>query len=81
MKTKFFNKKNLQRLGAVLLTLLLIIIGLKAANKILRNNESNFKYDPFFKNKTDYDVFFMGSSHVLNGIFPMQLWNDYGITS
>ena len=81
MKTKFLNKKNLQRLGAVLLTLLLIIIGLKAANKILRNNESNFKYDPFFKNKTDYDVFFMGSSHVLNGIFPMQLWNDYGITS
>ena len=81
MKTKFFNKKNLQSLGAVLLTLILIIIGLKAANKILRNNESNFKYDPFFKNKTDYDVFFMGSSHVLNGIFPMQLWNDYGITS
>ena len=26
-------------------------------------------------------MLFLGSSHVLNGIFPMELWNEYGIVS
>lgn len=39
------------------------------------------KYETFKKTKTDYDALFLGSSHVLNAVLPMQLWNDYGITS
>ena len=77
----FLNKKNLKIFASVLITIFLIIGGIKCADKILRNNLSHFKYDPFLKNKTDYDVLFYGSSHVINAIFPMQLWEDYGITS
>ena len=81
MKFEKNNIINIKRAGAVLLTLALIIVGLKCSNKILRNNSSYFKYKAFLENKTDYDVLFYGSSHVTNAIFPMQLWHDYGITS
>ncbi len=81
MKFEKENIKNIKRAGAVFLTLSLIWGGLKCADKILRNDYSYKKYKPFFENKTDYDVFFYGNSHVIDGIFPMQLWNDYGITS
>lgn len=26
-------------------------------------------------------MLFMGTSHVLNAVYPMELWNDYGIVS
>lgn len=51
-----------------------------AANAVQRKS-SDFKYAPFFEQKEDFDVLFMGTSHVINGIFPMELWNDYGIVS
>lgn len=35
----------------------------------------------FFEQEENFDVLFLGSSHVLNAISPMDLWNDYGIVS
>lgn len=48
---------------------------------LVERKESHAKYQPFYEQKADFDVLFMGSSHVLDGIFPMELWNDYGIVS
>ncbi len=73
--------KNLKRTGAVLLTISIIFVGYKCAYKIFSDKVGYRHYIPFLKNRTNYDIFFMGSSHMHNGIFPMQLWNDYGITS
>lgn len=42
---------------------------------------SESTYRPFVKEKAEYDVFFLGSSHVGCGIAPMELWEAYGITS
>lgn len=42
---------------------------------------AHLKYEQFFEDKTDYDVMFFGASHTQNGVYPMQLWKDYGITS
>lgn len=81
MKIIAMNRTNAKRIFKVALTVFLVALGLKCAYRILRNNTSNFNYDPFFKNKTDYDVLFYGPSHMKDGVFPMQLWNDYGITS
>lgn len=40
------------------------------------------KYNDFLtSDDKEYDVFFLGTSHVINGIFPMELWKDYKITS
>ena len=42
---------------------------------------SETTYRPFVQDKTEFDVFFLGSSHVGCGIAPMELWNEYGMTS
>lgn len=43
--------------------------------------DSDYKYGPFFQQEADFDVLFLGTSHTLNGVFPMELWKDYGIVS
>jgi hypothetical protein len=47
----------------------------------MERKSSDFKYVDFFEQDEDFDVLFMGTSHVINDIFPMELWNDYGIVS
>ncbi|MBO5599061.1 MAG: hypothetical protein J5943_10765 [Oribacterium sp.] len=42
---------------------------------------SRQKYIKFFSEQKEYDVLFYGSSHVLSGIQPMEIWDKYGITS
>lgn len=66
---------------STLLVLISVITGTIFLNNVFMRTGSRFKYKPFFENDTQYDVLFFGTSHVINGIFPMQLWKDYGITS
>lgn len=61
---------------------LILLVGLLGkTTDIVQRKASDYKYNPFFEHTEDFDVIFMGSSHVINAIFPMELWNDYGITS
>lgn len=64
-----------------LLTLGMLILSLKVLTDFMERKNSDFKYRPFFEQKEDFDILFFGSSHVINGIFPMELWNDYGLVS
>lgn len=48
---------------------------------ILERKSSYRKYADFFNEDKDIDVLFMGSSHIMNAVFPMELYKDYGITS
>lgn len=66
---------------SILLMLILLVTGMWFLNRIFIRDSSQYKYKPFLEEDTDYDVLFFGTSHVINGIFPMQLWKDYGITS
>lgn len=50
-------------------------------SKLVEVKSSYFKNGPFYEQKEDYDVLFLGTSHVVNGIYPMELWKDYGIVS
>ncbi len=47
----------------------------------IQRKSSDFKYRPFFEQEEDFDIIFLGTSHVINGIFPMELWKDYGLVS
>lgn len=77
------SKKRIHIRGLiyVLAFLALITAGLRFLDRLTMRPDSEFKYQPFFDDDTDYDVFFFGTSHVTNGIYCMQLWKDYGITS
>lgn len=60
---------------------LFVGIGLHYLSALVERKDSYSKYEPFYQQEENFDVLFMGQSHVLNGIFPMELWNDYGIVS
>ena len=69
-----------KRVGSVLLILLLVAGGVYVGDKLTTRGVSQRKYVKFFQEEKEYDVLFYGSSHVLSGIQPMELWNNYGIT-
>lgn len=74
-------KKNIFRLICIVLTLTLIAGGIRTLDRAMREPGSEEKYHDFLEHHDDIDVYLLGSSRVVNGIDPMVLWNDYGITS
>ena len=48
---------------------------------LTQKKDSYAKHAEFFEQDADYDVFFVGSSRMMNGVFPMELWEDHGIVS
>ena len=75
------NKMKVKRILKTIITITLTFLSIYFISICFARNGNNRKYHTFTKSKTDYDVLFFGTSHVLNAIAPMQLWNEYGITS
>lgn len=48
---------------------------------LTQKKDSYAKHAEFFEQNEPYDVFFVGSSRMMNGVFPMELWENYGIVS
>ena len=49
--------------------------------KLTERKGSYSRLSPFYEQEADFDVLWMGSSHPLTGVFPMELWQDYGMVS
>ena len=67
----------LSALIAVALTILL----LSRVMYVLNKRAAYTKMDDFYSYPKEYDVWFMGSSHVIMGTIPEELWKSYGIRS
>lgn len=65
--------------AAAALALTAVMLGWLAG--LTQRKDSDFQYGPFFQQKEPFDVLFFGSSHILYGAYPMELWEDYGIVS
>lgn len=63
------------------LTLVFTVILLWGCVQFFSAKTGTAKYRDYFETPEDYDVLFMGSSHTVMGILPMQLWEDYEISS
>lgn len=72
---------DLKKAFCVLAWVLALCVCLLAADRLTRRDDSERKYGPFFEEKQDIDVLFLGTSHVLDGVSPMELWRDFGVTS
>ena len=70
---------HLKRALKVCATLAALALSLRFVSLGFMRHETYDKYKTFMESKTDYDVVFLGSSHVLNAVNPMQLWQDWGI--
>ena len=51
------------------------------ADRAFRRDDGQRKYGPFFAEEQAFDALFFGTSRVLDGVQPMELWRDYGVTS
>ena len=71
----------MKRFFCVLLFIAAVIGGLLLCDHVTRRDDSERKFRSFYDEKQDIDVFFMGTSHVLDDITPMELWRDFGVTS
>lgn len=80
MKKAAHTKKGTSILSCIMV-ISLLMCSLYYLTKILEEKSSAMKYHDFFSQKEDFDVLFLGTSRVINGIFPMELWKDYGIVS
>lgn len=54
---------------------------MRLASNRLELKRSRIKYDDFLEGGNGEDVLFFGSSHMINAVFPDQLYREYGITS
>ena len=75
------KKQNLLRLIEALLFCVLLLGVLGGVSEIMERKMSNIRFKPFYQKAQQHDVVFIGDSHMVNGVFPMELWKEYGITS
>lgn len=64
-----------------IITVCLTACFLSGLTDLMERKSSKIKYNDFFEQDEDFDVLFMGTSHVMNAVYPMELWDHYGITS
>ena len=77
----YISKKKIYGVTKLIIFFFILFICFKAVNDVTKRKYSYEKTTDFFYQEENFDVLFMGSSHTMNGVFPMQLWNDYGIIS
>ena len=73
--------RRLYKAAKIFLFFIIVIMLIGIAARITQRKESLKKYGDFIELADQVDVLFLGSSHVLNGINPIQLYTEYGITS
>lgn len=71
---------NKKRVFGLILTLVLLILSLGYLGRLTIQKDATPRYVDFYERPEAYDVLFFGTSHVRNGIMPLELWEDYGLT-
>ena len=72
---------SFKRLISVLVLLALVVSGVLFLSRALAVTDGPVKNGAFLRDDRQYDVLLFGSSHMVNGIYPMELWQNYGITA
>ncbi len=79
-KRKQHNKKVLLFMAKAIVLLVIASIVMQVVFKVVQRKESYEKYADFFELADQIDVLYLGSSHVINGINPVQIFEQYGYT-
>jgi len=74
-------KNKILKILSCLMTICLTVCILSQLTNLMERKDSDEKYADFFAQEEDFDVLYMGTSHVINAIYPMEMWNNYGIVS
>lgn len=74
-------KKTLKGVLSTIVFLSLLISLIAGLSRIVEYKGSREKIVPFLERAEQFDVLFFGDSHAYSGIYPMELWENYGIAS
>lgn len=76
------QNRTVRRTAAVICFCALFCVLFAGASQLLRNKDSAGAILSLYEEPRDsLDVIFIGSSHILNGVLPLELWQEYGIVS
>ncbi|MCR4960385.1 MAG: hypothetical protein K6A74_02945 [Lachnospiraceae bacterium] len=79
-KHKMGSCKIILEIAASIFVFALISQGIAVATFYLSKPES-YEVRHGFYESDDSEVLFIGTSHMFNAVYPMELWRDYGISS
>ncbi|MCR4907568.1 MAG: hypothetical protein K5985_01985 [Lachnospiraceae bacterium] len=74
-------KRNIKEALKIILFLLCVFFLVLIISKLTLRKTSREKMTLFFERAEDLDVIFAGISHTQSGVYPLELWENYGITS
>ena len=74
-------KHKLLRIAQTAAFLAALLFALSSAASVLERKESANKLSPFFERPKEFDVLLIGNSHTVNGMLPLEMYEDYGITA
>lgn len=72
--------KNKKVIRALCIVLFLVMAG-GIVKTYAKNPEAEAFYSEFWDDPSRYDVWMMGSSHTYHAVYPMKIYENYGITS
>lgn len=72
-------RNRLQKILSAIIFIVVVWVLTDKVTNVLASKESIEKYHDI--EGENFDVLFFGNSHALLGIYPMELWNEYGIVS
>ena len=75
------NIKKAKKFISFVSFFVLLFFAILFCSNILEYKEARKIYTPFFNSKTNFDVIFLGTSHMYNHVLPMELWKTHGISS
>ena len=75
------KKQTLFRLVKAVCFLALLSVCISGATRLVQRKASISRMAPLLEDPTAYDVLFVGNSHMVNSVYPMELWREYGIAS
>ena len=73
--------QRIKRIISAVVFVALLVSAICVCAGFLENKQGYIKYEDFFESETNYDVIFLGTSHMYNSILPMELWKEHGIAS
>ena len=74
-------KKTIRSVLSVFAFLTALILLLAGFSRVFEHKGSREKIQPFLSRAEQFDVLFFGDSHAYSGIYPMELWENYGIAA
>lgn len=74
-------EKAIKKAMGIIIFLCLLAACTFSIMEIVKDKYNYYKYVEFYEEENSFDVLFFGSSRILDAVYPMELWEEYGITS